>query len=106
MAGQTMHSSAAHATSVSTPGGAKKEIELKLLVPPGGYMEQLRTAPVIARHARNGGSAQRLEAIYYDTPERTLFSHGMSLRVRQNGDEYVQTLKRAPEHGQPFVRGE
>jgi len=83
----------------------QEEVELKLLVP-SGEMEQIRTAPVIARHARNGGVARELEAVYYDTPDRTLFTHGLSLRVRRNGDRCVQTLKRAPLHGQPLARGE
>jgi triphosphatase len=84
---------------------ANDEIELKLLAPPG-VLDRLREAPVIVRHARNGGVARRLDAVYYDTPHRTLFRHGLSLRIRRSGNRYVQTLKRAPVHGQPFVRGE
>jgi inorganic triphosphatase YgiF len=84
---------------------AGDEVELKLLAP-AGALDQLREAPIVVRHARNGGVARRLEAVYYDTPDRTLFSHGLSLRVRRNGNRYVQTLKRAPAHGRPFVRGE
>jgi inorganic triphosphatase YgiF len=83
----------------------RNEVELKLLAP-AGVLAQLREAPVIARHARNGGVVRRLDAIYYDTQDRTLFSHGLSLRVRRNGKRYVQTLKRAPINGQPFVRSE
>jgi triphosphatase len=84
---------------------ANNEVELKLLAP-AGALDQLREAPVIVRNARNGGIARRLDAVYYDTPDRTLFGHGLSLRVRRSGNHYVQTLKRAPAHGQPFVRGE
>lgn len=84
---------------------AKNEVELKLLAPPGA-LSQIREAPIIVRYARNAGVARRLEAVYYDTPDRALFSHGMSLRVRRNRNRYVQTLKRSPVHGQPFVRGE
>ena len=84
---------------------ADNEFELKLLAPAGG-LDLLRQAPVIARHAGDGGVAHRLDAIYYDTPDRILLRHGLSLRVRRNGRRYVQTLKRAPVHGQPFVRGE
>ena len=84
---------------------ANDEIELKLLAP-AGVLDRLREAPVIVRHARNGGVARRLDAVYYDTPDRTLFRHGLSLRIRRSGNGYVQTLKRAPVHGQPFVRGE
>lgn len=84
---------------------ANDEIELKLLAP-AGVLDWLREAPVIVRHARNGGVARRLDTVYYDTPDRTLFRHGLSLRIRRSGNRYVQTVKRAPAHGQPFVRGE
>jgi triphosphatase len=81
------------------------EFELKLLAP-AGALNLLRDAPVIARYACDGGVARRLEAIYYDTADYTLRRHGLSLRVRRSGRQYVQTLKRAPVHGRPFVRGE
>jgi triphosphatase len=82
-----------------------EEIELKLLAT-AGELELIRGAPVFARYALDKGSAQRLEAIYYDTPDRTLMRNSLSLRVRRNGRRFVQTLKRAPIYGQPFVRGE
>ena len=69
-------------------------------------LDQLREAPVIARRARNGGVARRLDAVYYDTPDCSLHSQGWSLRVRRSGKGYVQTLKRGPVHGEPFTRGE
>src|SRR3954452_6239441 len=80
---------------------AKDEAELKLLAP-AGVLDQLREAPAIARHARNGGIARRLDAVYYDTHDRILFSLGLSLRVRRNARPNIQTLKRAPADGQPF----
>ncbi|HEY2621500.1 MAG TPA: CHAD domain-containing protein [Acetobacteraceae bacterium] len=89
---------------LARPNG-KDEVELKLLAP-AGVMDQLRNAPIVARHARNAGVARRLDAVYYDTPERILFSHGMSLRVRRHGSRYVQTVKRDPVQGQPFARRE
>jgi triphosphatase len=97
--------SASAATEDATRSAGNDEVELKLLVP-AGQLGQIREAPVIARHARNAGVTRRLEAVYYDTPDRALFSHGMSLRVRRNGNRHVQTLKRGPVHGQPFIRGE
>ena len=84
---------------------AKDEIELKLLAP-AGMLEQVRDAPVIAGRARDEGVVRGLEAVYYDTPDRVLRSHGLSLRVRRSGEGYVQTLKRGPVHGRPFARGE
>ena len=79
------------------------EIELKLLAPPGA-LEKLREVPVIVQHARNRGAFRRLETVYYDTAERLLFQHGMSLRVRHSGKHFIQTLKLLPNIGQPLTR--
>jgi inorganic triphosphatase YgiF len=79
------------------------QIELKLLAPQGA-LERLREMPVIVQHARNRGAFRRLETVYYDTPERLLFQHGMSLRVRRSGKHFVQTLKLLPNSGQPLTR--
>ncbi|MGL4284890.1 MAG: CHAD domain-containing protein [Phreatobacter sp.] len=70
----------------------RQEVELKLLAPPG-TLDRLRTAPVIVEHIGNQGTVRRLEAVYYDTPDRLLDRHGLSLRVRRNGKRYLQTLK-------------
>jgi hypothetical protein len=43
-----------------------KAFELKLLAPDGA-IDQIRDALVLNRHGRNGGSARRLDAVYYDT---------------------------------------
>ena len=95
---------------VSDPGAAiavrpadLAEIELKLLAPQGA-LERLREMPVIVQHARNRGAFRRLETVYYDTPERLLFRHGMSLRVRRSGKHFIQTLKLLPNAGQPLTR--
>jgi inorganic triphosphatase YgiF len=82
-----------------------QEVELKLLASADG-LGRLREAPVILRYARNGGVARRLEATYFDTSDHRLHRHGLSLRVRRQGRSYVQTLKRSPVPGHPFVRGE
>jgi triphosphatase len=84
---------------------AHREIELKLVAPPG-TLERCRAADVIARHARNRGIVRRLEATYYDTSDHKLFDHDLSLRVRRNGRKCIQTLKQAPPDGDPLVRGE
>jgi triphosphatase len=81
----------------------RAEIELKLLAPQG-TLERLREMPVIVQHARNRGAVRRLETVYYDTPERLLFQHGMSLRVRRSGKHFIQTLKLLPNIGQPLTR--
>ena len=79
------------------------EIELKLLAPQGS-LEKLRDVPAIVQYARNRGAFHRLETVYYDTPERLLFQHGMSLRVRRSGKHFIQTLKLLPNSGQPLIR--
>src|SRR5947209_5582168 len=68
------------------------EIELKLLVD-AGRMAHFNAAPVIAANARNKGTRKHLKSVYYDTPERTLRRNGLSLRVRQSGARFVQTVK-------------
>ena len=62
-------------------------------------------APVIAANARNKGTRKHLKSVYYDTPKRTLRRNGLSLRVRQSGARFVQTVK--TECGDdPLRRGE
>jgi len=90
-------------TAIAVRPGEQAEIELKLLAP-HGTLEKLREAPVIVQHARNRGAFRRLETVYYDTPERLLFQHGMSLRVRRSGKHFIQTLKLLPNIGQPLAR--
>jgi inorganic triphosphatase YgiF len=90
-------------TAIAVRPDEQAEIELKLLAPQGA-LEKLREVPVIVQHARNRGAFRRLETVYYDTPERLLFQHGMSLRVRRSGKHFIQTLKLLPNSGQPLVR--
>ena len=89
--------------AIAVQPGGQAEIELKLLAPQG-ILEKLREMPVIVQHARNRGVVRRLETVYYDTPERALFQHGMSLRVRRNGKHFIQTLKLLPDVGRPLAR--
>ncbi|AMA58940.1 CYTH and CHAD domain-containing protein [Bradyrhizobium sp. CCGE-LA001] len=80
------------------------EIELKLIVD-ADRMAHFNAAPVIAAHARNKGSRKHLKSVYYDTPERTLRRNGLSLRVRQSGARFVQTVK-TDAADDPLRRGE
>lgn len=69
---------------------APREIELKLEVAPtavSGIKRQL------SQVCANKPSARTLVSVYFDTPRWTLRKHGMSLRVRRVGRQYVQTLK-------------
>src|SRR3954469_6596448 len=80
------------------------EIELKLLVD-ADRMAHFNAAPVIAANARNKGTRKHLKSVYYDTPERTLRRNGLSLRVRQSGARFVQTVK-TDAADDPLRRGE
>ncbi len=94
--------SAAAPPSVLPP--PDEEIELKLLVD-ADRLAGFNDAPIIANHARNKGARKHLRAVYYDTPERTLLSSGLTLRVRQSGARFMQTVK-AESKDDPLRRGE
>src|SRR5215475_690638 len=92
---------------VSAPNNAARpgvEIELKLLVDVD-RLTDFNAAPIIATNARNRGSRKHLKSVYYDTPERTLQRNGLTLRVRQSGARFVQTVK-AEVEDDPLRRGE
>jgi inorganic triphosphatase YgiF len=72
--------------------GPGSEIELKLLTD-GEHLAAFRDAPVIAANARNRGTRRHLRAVYYDTGDRRLRKAGLSLRVRQSGARFTQTVK-------------
>ena len=80
------------------------EIELKLLVDPD-RLADFNDAPAIAAYARNLGTRKHLKAVYYDTPDQLLRKNGLSLRVRQSGQHFVQTVK-AESGDDPLRRGE
>lgn len=90
----------AQSSTAARPG----EIELKLLVD-ADRMAHFNAAPVIAANARNKGSRKHLKSVYYDTPERLLRRNGLSLRVRQSGARFVQTVK-TDAADDPLRRGE
>ncbi|WP_024514057.1 CYTH and CHAD domain-containing protein [Bradyrhizobium sp. Tv2a-2] len=80
------------------------EIELKLVVDPeqlAGFNE----ASIIAANARSKGSRKHLKTIYYDTPEQKLRRQGLTLRVRQSGTRFTQTVKTESDDD-PLTRGE
>ncbi len=93
---------AGHGSDLAAP---PCEIELKLRATPDA-LERLRKAPLVAHHAVNLGSARRLEAVYYDTPDRLLDRHGISLRIRRSGSRHIQTLKLSSSRSDPLSRQE
>jgi inorganic triphosphatase YgiF len=104
------HETAAHEATTTTPelpdiaATAGTEIELKLLVD-ADLLADFNNAPVITANARNKGSRKHLTSVYYDTPKHTLWRNGLSLRVRQSGARFVQTVK-AQRSDDPLRRGE
>jgi inorganic triphosphatase YgiF len=97
---------AAEAPARSRPDGAASpvEVELRLLVE-ADRMTQFNSAPIIAANARNKGTRKHLKSVYYDTADRTLRHNGLSLRVRQSGARFVQTVK-TEAADDPLRRGE
>jgi inorganic triphosphatase YgiF len=82
------------------------EAELRLLASPETFA-QLTHAPAIVAHARNKGTVRVVRAIYYDTPSGALRDAGVTLRVRQVGKGFVQTLHGRAGNGiEPPFRGE
>jgi triphosphatase len=63
------------------------ETELKFQIPPAAR------AAVRAEVEAAGGQPLRLQARYFDTADRALAGAGMALRLRREGDAWVQTLK-------------
>ncbi|HSD44914.1 MAG TPA: CHAD domain-containing protein [Burkholderiales bacterium] len=68
------------------------EVELKLLVPPDDLL-RIDRHPAVRAARRGGGRKLALETVYYDTPEADLAHAGVALRLRRDGDRWVQTLK-------------
>lgn len=64
-----------------------REIELKFQVPAAQRQALER------RVATPSASKQRLQAQYFDTPDRALAAAGIALRLRREGTRWVQTLK-------------
>ena len=64
-----------------------QEIELKFLVPESRLKGLLRQAQI------KSSEVTQLAAHYYDTPDQQLAQAGIGLRIRQEGDAWVQTIK-------------
>lgn len=71
-----------------------KEIELKLAVRPD-QQGRLSRHPLLTHAASRQTS--KLVNIYYDTPDLLLHRHGIALRLRQDGRQWLQTVKCAGE---------
>jgi inorganic triphosphatase YgiF len=71
---------------------SQQEVELKLELPAEDARRVLRH-PYIERHAEGPARVRRLRSVYFDTVDRALLHAGLALRVREIGEQRVQTLK-------------
>lgn len=82
------------------------ESELKLTFS-ADKLPALLSLPLLASARVEPPSDLRLSSTYYDTVDLQVHRRGASLRVRDDGESNVQTLKLAPDETQPvFVRAE
>lgn len=70
------------------------ETELKLQVPPA-QLDRMRQHPMLAEHAPDGAHEHQLVDTYYDTAAHDLWKQGLTLRVRESGGAWIQTVKTA-----------
>jgi len=71
-----------------------RETELKLAVRPED-LGRLRGAPVLKERGKGKAVTRQLESTYFDTPDLRLARRRVTLRVRRQGAQYIQTVKGA-----------
>jgi len=78
--------------TAATP--AVREVGMKLHLDPRDLGRAL-TLPGLAAGEQDEGEpdVRRLRTVYFDTPDLRLYANGVALRVRQDGDRFIQTLK-------------
>jgi inorganic triphosphatase YgiF len=82
------------------------EIELKLLIDEAD-LHRLFRHPFINRHVLGPVVKKHLINHYFDTPDQILRQNDMALRIRFDGRQYIQTLKKKGESRDGLaVRGE
>jgi triphosphatase len=70
------------------------EVELKLEVEPDD-LDKVLAHPLLCSNAGKASRKQRLHSTYFDTPDHVLKQAGISLRIRRNGTQRIQTIKAA-----------
>ncbi len=69
-----------------------QEIELKLSLPPSAQ-QQLLQHPLLQQLSIADREQRQLFNIYFDTPNQALNQHRVALRIRRQGERFIQTLK-------------
>ena len=70
----------------------QKETEIKLRAS-RQTLEALRDHPLLKKRNKSGWQQSELYNQYYDTPGRDLARAKVALRLRRDGEQYIQTLK-------------
>ncbi|HJE33850.1 MAG TPA: CYTH domain-containing protein, partial [Pseudomonas aeruginosa] len=70
----------------------QKETEIKLRVS-RATLEALQEHPLLKKRNKSGWERRELYNQYYDTPDRELARAKVALRMRRDGEQYIQTLK-------------
>jgi triphosphatase len=73
-------------------GVSGKELELKLELTPE-ELQRVGAHPALENLTVGKPVTRTLRSIYFDTPDHRLRAHGISLRLRAIGDQWVQTVK-------------
>ena len=68
------------------------EVELKLTLSPH-HIESLKLQPLFRSKEIKELGTQVLKNTYYDTPDQQLSANKVALRIREKGDQLIQTLK-------------
>ena len=69
-----------------------KETEIKLRVSPE-TLAALREHPLLKKRNKSGWQRHALFNQYYDTADRELAGARVALRLRRDGEQFIQTLK-------------
>ncbi|MGO4386571.1 CHAD domain-containing protein [Microvirga sp. 2YAF29] len=101
-----MHAPENRLTRAFRSGSPPREIELKLELA-SGSMDELLRHPALASLKPLPDKSGQLHAIYFDTGDHALRREGISLRIRHESGNAVQTIKASGPHGSVAMdRGE